>query len=215
MHTWNLATNDNGTGILIEAHSIRLLDVYLDYNDLVLTAPIFMIDVENTFFLGGGTLVLKANAASSEIQGLNVMNSIYSIGNFYQNVSTIELDEAKGKFTKVENMIVKGIQMNEGSRKYSLKTSSTKRSMTLMNATKWVFDFSDVLLFENIGIQDVDYTMKMDEDSVNKFVQSSLTINEKNGNAQVVTIMTDKPCDATVYVNVDQSVYDPALKMSE
>jgi len=50
VHTWNLATKLNGTGILIESHSIRLLDCYLDYNDLVLVAPIFMMSVENTFF---------------------------------------------------------------------------------------------------------------------------------------------------------------------
>ena len=67
VHTWNLATGKNGTGILVETEIIRLLDCYLDYNDLVLNInPIKLVSIENTFFLG------LFNANLRELLNMNI-----------------------------------------------------------------------------------------------------------------------------------------------
>merc|ERR1712083_558581 len=104
------------------------------------------------------------------------------------------------KFDKnINNLVMSGIESSEydwengnelNANTYFYKSSNAKRSMQLQNATKWVFDFSDVLLFgDDVGIQELQYTLTMDVSSKNKFVQSAATIN-----GRTVTIETDKPC---------------------
>ena len=172
-----------------------------------------MMSVVNTFFLGGGKLVLTANSENSEIQSLNVIDSQYAIGTSPNNYSTVAIEESNGyKFSKnINNLVMEGIELSLyewenglNSNRYIYKSSNAKRSKKMNNATKWFFDFSDVLLFDDeVGIQELQYTLSMEATSNNKFVQSAAIINNRT-----VTIETDKPCDATVYVSVDQSTHN-------
>ena len=101
--------------------------------------------------------MLRATSPKSEILSLNIRDSQYKIGSEnVHNVSTITLDESNGnKFTKVYNFIVDGIMDKNGA--YTYKSPNYETSMYLKNATKWVFDFKDVLLFDNIGINKLEY----------------------------------------------------------
>eukprot|EP01084_Bolivina_argentea_P248866 416385_1 len=211
VHCWNLGTSYGGIGMLIETQSVRMLGNYLDYNDIILTAPMYMMSVINTFFLGGGKLVLKANSANSEIQSLNFIDSQYAIGNSPKNYSTIALDETNGKFKSINNLVMNGIEVSLyqwenglGVSRYKYKSSNAKKQLTLKNSQSWFFDFSDVLIFgDDIGIQELQYSLNIESTSKNKFVQSAASINNRT-----VTIETDQPCDATVFVSVDQSTHD-------
>ena len=59
IHTWNLATGNGGTGILVSAPQVRVTSCYLDWNDLVVADP-GLFTVMDSFFLCGGRIVLKA-----------------------------------------------------------------------------------------------------------------------------------------------------------
>ena len=204
VHTWNLGTKLNGTGILVESHSIRLLDCYLDYNDLIVVSPIYLVSIEHTFFLGGGTLQLVAAQKSSQIRNLNFFDSQYSNGG---GNPTIFVNESNGNsFTSVENVVMDGFMINNA---YILKSTVAEQSLTLKGATKWQFDFSNSLAFGNqIGINMIDYTISIDSSSTNQFVQHTARYNKNGTNALMVIVETDKPCDATVYIKVDQSVHN-------
>ena len=210
VHVWGLASYSeyNSSGILVETDGVRIVNCYMDYNDIVLNSPIDDIEIHDTFFLGGGTLMLKATSPKSEILSLNFRDSQYKIGNEkIHNVSTITLDESNGnKFTKVYNFVVDGIMNKNGV--YDYKSPNYQTSLYIKNSTKWIFDFKDVLLFDNIGINQVEYNFVfMNENAANQFIQHSAMIDKENN--QTVVIQTNKPCDATVYIKVDQSIWDP------
>ena len=212
-----MITSANGTGIYIESgygpnsaggNANRLLDCYMDYNDIVLVTPIYLISIEDTFFLGGGTLRLKTNKNNAEIQSFNFKDSNYQIGHYDGPIkSTVMLDTTEGKFAQVTNVVIDGIQIHNGA--YQLKSTKTKKSLTMMDTNKFVFNFTDDLLFDNMGINEIDYSIKMNSNSTNKFVQHAAFVDDKN--PLIVTVETDKICSGTVYISVDQSVYDPLL----
>lgn len=81
VHTWNDATQSGGLGIVVDAPQTRLENCYLDYNSLVVVDPQH-VSVTDTFFLGGGNLVLKATKPNMTVHGLVVKDSIYNIGNY-------------------------------------------------------------------------------------------------------------------------------------
>ena len=195
----------------METDGVRIAHCYMDYNDIVLNAPIDDIEVHDTFLLGGGTLMLRATSPKSEILSLNFRDSQYKIGSEnVHNVSTITLDESNGnKFTKVYNFVVDGIMDKNGA--YSYKSPNFETSMYLKNATKWVFDFTDILLFDNIGINKLEYNFIFEnENFASKFIQHSAIIDKENN--QTVIIETNYPCDAKVYIKVDQSIWNPTVK---
>ena len=205
VHTWNLATSLGGTGILLEreATNIRLIGCYLDFNNLVLTRP-HDVSVFETFFLGGGTILLRANETNDEIRGLTISDSEY---NDAGGTPTIMLDESNGnKFTSVIDMYVKGTMIQENA--FVVKSNAASKSLSLVDSTQWFFNFSDVLLFdeENIGIQWVEYTFVLDNDN-----------DDNNGGivkhmarkpvGLTVTVESSVACNATVYIKVDQSIH--------
>merc|ERR1719203_2170774 len=73
VHTWNLNSGDGGIGFLIEATQTRLLACYYDGNDVILTAPIQTVSIEEGFFLGGAQILLRAADKNSMIDGLSIV----------------------------------------------------------------------------------------------------------------------------------------------
>ena len=210
LHVWGLkGEHDNLIGILIDGygHFLRFLDCYMDYNDIVFNIwTIFGVNIVNTFFLGGGKLKLNAVDDNTQIHSLTVMNSIYNQGNNNDNLPTIVVNETNGTFILLENTIIYGIQIHG---LYQYRSTNAERELTLKNSTKWIFDFSDILVFpgKNIGIQKIDYTISILPSSMNQFVMSNVVKNDTNPRS--VAVLTDKPCDATVYIKVAQSKFNP------
>ena len=194
----NLASGNNGTGILVESPQNRILNCYLDWNDMVIAAPIHDISVEDTFFLGGGqygggVLVLRANTKNSIIDGLSIFDNQYCNGG---SEAIIWVDESYGQFTSVKNMKVDNNLLQNG---FVQKGTRASKSLKLTMQTQWKFDFSDVLIFPNIDIQWVDYTIVIDDST--SFVQHVA----RAPVGQTVMIETSEKVTATVYVTVDQA----------
>ena len=209
VHTWNMATSEGGIGIYVNSGQTRLIGCYLDYNNLVITNP-QLVSVEQTFFLGGGTVALEASGSTATIDGLTIIDSEYSIGNVKFNQSTILITNAtsESKFVSANNMYVNGIMIKDATR-FIAKSSKVRKSLSLKNSTKWMLDFSDSLVFtpdnSDINIEWVDYTFVLDIDENEQTTFIGHNVLKPNG--MTVTVVTDTAVDGTVYMTVDQSTY--------
>eukprot|EP01084_Bolivina_argentea_P051220 94208_1 len=162
VHTWNLNSGDGGTGILVSATQTRLLACYYDGNDLVLTAPLETISVEDSFFLFNAKVDLVANSATSVIDGLSIVDNQFLYGG---NTPIISLNESKGsKFTSVKQMIVKDNLIQAG---HVYSQPRVSLSLTQTKSNTFIFDFKDQLLFNtaNIPIAWIDYTVQYNDNS--------------------------------------------------
>eukprot|EP01084_Bolivina_argentea_P078396 142241_1 len=201
VHTWNLATGNNGTGIKVESIQTRILNCYLDWNDLVIVAPIQEVSVEDSFFLEGCVhLEPVTNSGSNIINGLSIFDNQYAS---WQGAKEyiIQLDTTYGKFQSVKNMFVGNNMLENGYKQNGVKAS---KSLKLTQATEWTFDFTAELIFDcnTIPIQWVDYTIQIDaKGSTPQFVQHVATTPV----GCKVSIFTSAKCDATVYVTVYQT----------
>ena len=206
----------NQIGILADGyyHTTRIVNCYFDWNHLVAVSPIYALSVENSYFLGGGSVLFKAVSNSASIRGFTMIDSMFTIGPYKYNQSTILVDESDGyQFNYIYNVFIYGFQMNGNygltTYKYWLKTTSTEKVLTQYNSTRWIFDFNNVLLFKHVGIAVVDYSVTMLSSSVNHFVQHYAIIDANDD--KIVIVEFNAACDATVHVQVDQSTYDPEV----
>lgn len=180
VHTWN----GGGRGIELQSHTIRLLGCYLDFETLDIWNPHDIL-VESTFFYFGH-VVLHADEAGSEanIDGLTMRS------NHYNTNQSVVLD---GTFDRVQSV---SIQEEVD----WVKTTKAQRSLTLHNATEWTFDFSEPLLFPNIPIDSVGYSVVL---LTGNHQPVSHVAYQPKGTLNV-TIAISEPVDATVYVTVEQ-----------
>eukprot|EP01084_Bolivina_argentea_P192101 329854_1 len=204
VHVWG-ALGPNSAAIAIQGPgSVRCSGCYMDYNSLLLKAPIDGVIIEDSYFIHSG-LVLATTKQSTNITGMVFKDSIYEWGN--GAIHTITLDETYGKFSKIQNVYVDGMMVKiYNSQGYIKKYTKVMKSLSLKNSTLWTFDFNDVLLFDThtIPIQSIEYTFQMDSlPENNQFVQHMVT----KGQSGKVSVITNIVCDATVYMTVDQSEY--------
>jgi hypothetical protein len=101
-HTWNLATDKGGMGILIENGSGKVVDSYLDFTPLVIVNPISMI-VSNNLFLAKANLIVRMDPtqrtleAKGAVQNLVVTSNRWNSEQKYQNETVV----VQGKVTHV------------------------------------------------------------------------------------------------------------------
>jgi hypothetical protein len=81
VHTWNLHTPFGGIGIYVEGSSNRFSDNYLDCNAVYLKGVIDT-DVQNTFFLAWGNIVL---APGGEIPNYSVLHGVRIVDNLFES----------------------------------------------------------------------------------------------------------------------------------
>ncbi|KAL7210894.1 hypothetical protein ACSBR2_013885 [Camellia fascicularis] len=142
----DLASNDNavidatvfgGVGILVKSAQNRIHNCYMDYNAILIEDP-FQVQVANGFFLGDGNIVLKS--IKGKISGLNIINNMFS-GEPKNMVPIVKLD---GQFTSIDQVVIAHNNVDG----MSLKSTVGKLAVS-GNGTKWVIDFSSVLVFPN------------------------------------------------------------------
>lgn len=185
VHTWI----GGGTGIVVqpEGRSTRLLGCYLDGGELVIHDP-KRVTVESTFFLEAH--VTLKSTKSSRIEGLRFRGNTYAGGAEdpqRKASSSIVLDGLSGGAADIQDELTGGPQ---------LKLTSARRSLHQQEATKWVFDFSDVLLLPEID--EVVYSFVSDSDS--GFVRHLA----RKPAGRTVVVETDGPVSGTATVEVTQ-----------
>ncbi|XP_028093388.1 polygalacturonase QRT3-like [Camellia sinensis] len=188
VHCYNKATVFGGVGILVKSAQNRIHNCYMDYNAIVIEDP-FQVQVANGFFLGDGNIVLKS--IKGKISGLNIINNMFS-GEPKNMVPIVKLD---GQFTSVDQVVIDHNNVDG----MSLKSTVGKLAVS-GNGTKWVIDFSFVLVFPN-KINHVHYSFYASGVNVVGFPLHAIT----NVSSNVVVVESDRAVTGVVSMAVDQN----------
>ncbi|KAL7210891.1 hypothetical protein ACSBR2_013882 [Camellia fascicularis] len=129
----------SGTAIDLASNDNAVIDVVIfsAAMGIILRDP-FQVQVANGFFLGDGNIVLKS--IKGKISGLNIINNMFS-GEPKNMVPIVRLD---GQFTSIDQVVIDHNNVDG----MSLKSTVGKLAVS-GNGTKWVIDFSSVLVFPN------------------------------------------------------------------
>lgn len=188
VHCYNKATAFGGVGILVKLagnSQTRIDNCYLDFTAIVLEDPV-QVHVTNGFFLGDANVVLKS--IQGKVFGLNVVDNMFN-GSPQNKVPIIKLD---GEFTKIDQVVIDRNNVIG----MSLK-STVGKLLVSGNGTKWVADFSEILVFPN-RINNFHYSFY--SQGVPKFTAHAVT----NVSNNVVVVESEKVVNGVLSVVVDQ-----------
>lgn len=148
------------------------------------------LTIEEGFFLCGGNVVIQAIPKFQVVNGLNIINNEFDCN----KNQTVVLDQRLATFTDFTDVVIKD---NMASSDYKVKSTLASQQLTLMNATKWIFDFSSELLLPSI--YSIQYSIQIQEPGV--FARHT----SRPPDGLTVVIETDVHVSATVFVTVDQN----------
>lgn len=151
--------------------------------------------VTNSFFLGMGTVVLAAGELG-QVDGLALLGNTYNNFNMPHN-STIVLDERNNTFKSCKNLV----QVANFAPEAVFTTRAVAcRKQLKSSGNRFVFDFSDCLLFPHLKITDVSYSVTIEGTG---FVQHTA---RPPSNHTVVVDLSEE-VQATVSVSVTQGEF--------
>lgn len=187
VHCYNKATSFGGIGILVKLagnSQTRIDNCYLDYTGIVMEDPV-QVHVTNGLFLGDANIVLKS--IKGQVLGLNIVNNMFS-GDPNKKVPIVNLD---GQFGEIDQVVIDQNNVN------GMGLRSTVGRLTVGgNGTKWMADFSSVLVFPN-RISHFQYSFYAQEP---KFVAHCVT----NVSDNVVVVETSEAVEGWVSFSVEQ-----------
>ncbi|TYH37627.1 hypothetical protein ES332_D12G053500v1 [Gossypium tomentosum] len=189
VHCYNKATAFGGVGILVKSTAAltRIDNCYLDFTAIVMEDPV-QVHVTNGLFLGDANVVLKP--IKGQISGLNIVNNMFN-GNPGNMVPNIQLD---GTFSTVNQAVIQHNNVN------GMSLKSTVGEMTVAgNGTKWVADFSSLLVFPD-RINHFQYSFHIQKEVSAGFPVHAVTNTSNN----IVVVESDKAVNGVVSVAVDQ-----------
>ncbi|XP_010434329.1 PREDICTED: polygalacturonase QRT3-like [Camelina sativa] len=137
VHCYNKATWFGGIGILVKAHLTRIDNCYLDYTGIVIEDPVH-VHVTNALFLGDANIVLRS--VHGRISGVNIVNNMFS-GTAKNNFPIVKLE---GEFHDIDQVVI-----DQNNAEGMTLKSTTGKATVSANGTRWVADFSPVLVFPN------------------------------------------------------------------
>ncbi|KAK6240322.1 hypothetical protein QQP08_006732 [Theobroma cacao] len=192
VHCYNKATAFGGVGILVKSAGAltRIDNCYLDFTAIVMEDPV-QVHVTNGLFLGDANVVLKS--IRGQISGVNIVNNMFN-GNPRNMVPIIQLD---GKFNTIDQVVIDQNNVN------GMNLKSTVGKLTVAgNGTKWVADFSSLLVFPD-RINHFQYSFLIQKEAAAGFPVHAVT----NASNNVVVVESDKAVNGVVSVAVDQYNY--------
>lgn len=196
MHTWNLANANGGIGILSTAPQSRFSNCYLDWNNMVITAPT-LVSVTNGFFLCGGRIVVQA-PSDGVVQGL------YFAGNEFVpcSFSGYSSVEANGTFTSVSDVTITGTMAQNS--QLGVKNTVVTRTVAAVDTpvSSFYANFTGALLFDtsHVPIQTVTVSLLLDPPT-----QQPVAVVARAPQGGVVRIDVGGSVTGSVTVTVDQS----------
>ncbi|KAL6282978.1 hypothetical protein ACE6H2_013907 [Prunus campanulata] len=186
VHCYNKATGFGGIGILVKLagnSQTRLDNCYLDFNAIVLEDPV-QVHVTNGFFLGDSNIVLKS--VNGKIFGLNIVN------NMFTGSSQVPIVQLEGQFGDIDQVVI------DQNNVVGMGLKSTVGRLNVEgNGTKWVADFSSVLVFPN-RIKNFQYSFYTKGEA--KFTAHAVT----NVSNNVVVVESEKVVNGVVSLVVHQ-----------
>ncbi|KAJ1430493.1 Pectin lyase fold/virulence factor [Sesbania bispinosa] len=188
VHCYNKAASFGGIGILVKLpgnSQTRIDNCYLDYTGIVMEDPV-QVHITNGLFLGDANILLRS--VKGQILGLNIVDNMFS-GDPNKKVPIVNLD---GEFSNIDHVVIDRNNVNG----MGLKSTVGKLTVSV-NGTKWVADFSSVLVFPN-RISHFQYSFYAEDEP--KFVAHSVT----NVSGNVVTVESEKEAKGLVSFIVEQ-----------
>ncbi|KAF8411287.1 hypothetical protein HHK36_003834 [Tetracentron sinense] len=189
VHCYNKATFFGGIGILVKLAGLsqtRIDNCYMDYTGIVMEDPV-QVHVTNGFFLGDANIVLRS--VKGQISGLNIVDNMFSGDPNLMN----PIVKLEGEFIDVDQVVIDRNNVN------GMRLKSTVGKLTVAgNGTKWVADFSSLLVFQN-RINHFQYSFYYVRGN-SAFVANAVT----NVSNNVVVVESDKAVDGVVSMVVDQ-----------
>lgn len=202
MHTWNLATTNGGTGILVLGSQNRLEGCYLDYNELVIQDP-QLVTVLDGFYLEGGRIQLVPTTPTSAANGVYIAgNEFQYYGGSGSNVLDTVYVNASGSnaFVSVNDFTVEGSLLSSPYLNFR-GPAVTKTLVQSQPTSNWTVDFTDSLLFDptTVPITGIQYSFTLDG-------ASPLVAHAARSPAgALVTVETSQPVAGSLTISVDQS----------
>lgn len=193
VHCYNKATGFGGIGILVKigASLTRLDNCYLDFTAIVLEDP-SQVHVTNGLFFGDANVVLKS--IKGQVSGLTIVNNMFNGDPKFMN-PVVKLD---GDFTSIDQVVIHKNNV------HGMRLKSTEGKLTVTgNGTKWVADFSSVLVFRN-QISHFQYSFYVVEVPAAGLVTHAVT----NVSNNVVVVESNTAVNGIISVAVDQYIYN-------
>ncbi|KAG2291451.1 hypothetical protein Bca52824_038120 [Brassica carinata] len=184
VHCYNKATWFGGIGILVKSHLTRIDNCYLDYTGIVIEDPVH-VHVTNALFIGDANIVLRS--VHGKISGLNIVNNMFSS----KSRKNFPIVKVKGNFHEIDQVVI-----DQNNVSGMMLKSTIGKSKVFGNGTRWVVDFSHVLVFPN-RINHYQHSFLVRSGQI---VASAVTEVSNN----VVVVETDRAVAGTVSVIVHQ-----------
>ncbi|CAN6825900.1 unnamed protein product [Brassica oleracea] len=184
VHCYNKATWFGGIGILVKSHLTRIDNCYLDYTGIVIEDPVH-VHVTNALFIGDANIVLRS--VHGKISGLNIVNNMFSS----KSRKNFPIVKVKGNFHEIDQIVI-----DQNNVSVMMLKSTIGKSKVFGNGTRWVVDFSHVLVFPN-RINHYQHSFLVRSGQI---VASAVTEVSNN----VVVVETDRAVAGTVSVIVHQ-----------
>ncbi|WZZ46649.1 LOW QUALITY PROTEIN: hypothetical protein YC2023_042908 [Brassica napus] len=137
VHCYNKATWFGGIGILVKSHLTRIDNCYLDYTGIVIEDPVH-VHVTNALFIGDANIVLRS--VHGKISGLSIVNNMFSS----KSRKNFQIVKVKGNFHEIDQVVI-----DQNNVSGMMLKSTIGKSKVFGNGTRWVVDFSHVLVFPN------------------------------------------------------------------
>ncbi|KAL9350496.1 hypothetical protein Peur_057751 [Populus x canadensis] len=188
VHCYNKATGFGGVGILVKPQGslTRMDNCYLDWTAIVIEDPV-QIHVTNGFFLGDANVVLKA--VKGKMSGVTIVDNMFKSDANSMN-PIVQLD---GNFASIDQVVI------DNNNAVGMTVKSTAGKLTVPgNGTKWVADFSSILVFPD-RINHFQYSFNFQGVPV-AFPAHGVTSLSNN----VVVVESDRSVNGVVSVAVDQ-----------
>ncbi|WZZ09241.1 hypothetical protein YC2023_095162 [Brassica napus] len=137
VHCYNKATWFGGIGIPVKSHLTRIDNCYLDYTGIVIEDPVH-VHVTNALFIGDANIVLRS--VHGKISGLNIVNNMFRS----KSRKNFPIVKVKGNFHEIDQVVI-----DQNNISGMMLKSTIGKSKVYGNGTRWVVDFSHVLVFPN------------------------------------------------------------------
>ncbi|GLU08646.1 hypothetical protein SLE2022_255460 [Rubroshorea leprosula] len=191
-HCYNKATYWGGIGILVKSTPgssslTRIDNCYLDFTAIVMEDP-FQVHVTNGLFLGDANVVIKS--VRGTISGLNIVDNMFT-SDSHKGVPIVRLD---GNFSSIDQVVI------DRNNAIGMSLKSTVGRLTVAGSgTKWVADFSPVLVFPS-KINHLHYSFNIQGGVPSSFPRHAATTVSNN----VVVVESNVQVNGVVSMVVDQ-----------
>ena len=218
VHTWNDATGNGGTGMVMDCAGYtqnRIVASYLDFTDLVIIDPEHML-VTDGFFLGGASIILRASKANHQINGLVIRDNEFD---YSENPPTgIIVDESIVSFSALIDTFIDGNMFSAGWLNSGTKAVSNEKVLFNLNSTI-CFDLTKKILFKQfiftniqVSVQFIGLTGIYTPNNFIYYVTDGRAPSVPPGDirtfcVEIHNIDSGKYQSANVFIEVDQSAY--------